>query len=401
MLVAFAFPPAGYIAHSRRRTGRRFRRATPRRRHRRRRSSAPRSGRSCVAGASVRLDPATAAGFGVGLAAGAALVDYGTTLIASSLMGAIVRARRRAWPKEPCSRRVKRMLLWTVATAALWAIGWAVPRPRGISVDEQWVVFGVYRRAHLPVPAEHDRQDVHPGRGGDVMGASMHVVFGTGPAGRAVADRTRPPRYPAPGWSTAAAARCSTGVETIGGDVTDPAFAQDGRRRRRAPCTSASTPPTTTAGPKSSRHCKKRSSTPPRRRRPSSSCSRTCTCTAPPRGAPMTRPPRSTRRARRAGRAPRCPPSSSTPTNAARSRSSSVGPADFIGPGVRDSAMGEFVFGPALDGKKAQTMGRPDTLHTYSYVPDIGRNLVLLGHTTMPTAESGTFPTRRPAPPGA
>jgi nucleoside-diphosphate-sugar epimerase len=52
---------------------------------------------------------------------------------------------------------------------------------------------------------------------------------------------------------------------------------------------------------------------------------------------------------------------------------------DFIGPGVRDSAFGEFVFEPALAGKRAQTMGRPDTLHTNSYVPEVGRNLVLLG----------------------
>jgi nucleoside-diphosphate-sugar epimerase len=52
---------------------------------------------------------------------------------------------------------------------------------------------------------------------------------------------------------------------------------------------------------------------------------------------------------------------------------------DFIGPGVRNSALGEFVFDPALQGKRAQTMGRPDTRHTYSFVPDIGRNLVTLG----------------------
>ena len=32
------------------------------------------------------------------------------------------------------------------------------------------------------------------------------------------------------------------------------------------------------------------------------------------------------------------------------------------------SAMGEHVFEPALGGKKAQTIGRPDTLHSYSYV---------------------------------
>ena len=53
--------------------------------------------------------------------------------------------------------------------------------------------------------------------------------------------------------------------------------------------------------------------------------------------------------------------------------------ADLVGPGVTASAMGEFVFGPVLAGKKAQTMGRPDTAHSYSYAPDVGRNLVLLG----------------------
>ena len=53
--------------------------------------------------------------------------------------------------------------------------------------------------------------------------------------------------------------------------------------------------------------------------------------------------------------------------------------ADLVGPGVTASAMGEFVFGAVVAGKRAQTMGRPDTLHSYSYAPDVGRNLVLLG----------------------
>jgi nucleoside-diphosphate-sugar epimerase len=53
--------------------------------------------------------------------------------------------------------------------------------------------------------------------------------------------------------------------------------------------------------------------------------------------------------------------------------------ADLVGPGVTASSMGERVFAPALKGKKAQTLGRPDTLHSYSYAPDVGRNLVLLG----------------------
>lgn len=53
--------------------------------------------------------------------------------------------------------------------------------------------------------------------------------------------------------------------------------------------------------------------------------------------------------------------------------------ADLVGPGVTASSMGEIVFDAALRGRSAKTMGRPDTLHSYSYAPDVGRNLVLLG----------------------
>ena len=87
---------------------------------------------------------------------------------------------------------------------------------------------------------------------------------------------------------------------------------------------------------------------------------------------------RSTPRARRPGPRRHVP-------GAARRAPAGRGPvvigraSDFVGPGVRDSAFGEFIFEPALVGKRAQTMGRPDTQHTYSYVPNVGRNLVLLG----------------------
>jgi nucleoside-diphosphate-sugar epimerase len=53
--------------------------------------------------------------------------------------------------------------------------------------------------------------------------------------------------------------------------------------------------------------------------------------------------------------------------------------ADFFGPQVRQSAVGEQVFQAALSGKKAQVMVSADTPHTYSYIPDIGRALVTLG----------------------
>jgi nucleoside-diphosphate-sugar epimerase len=52
---------------------------------------------------------------------------------------------------------------------------------------------------------------------------------------------------------------------------------------------------------------------------------------------------------------------------------------DYFGPRVLASAAGEQVFGRAVQGKSAQVAGDPDQPHTYSYVPDIGRGLVILG----------------------
>jgi nucleoside-diphosphate-sugar epimerase len=43
------------------------------------------------------------------------------------------------------------------------------------------------------------------------------------------------------------------------------------------------------------------------------------------------------------------------------------------------SAAGEQVFGRAVEGKSAQVVGDPDQPHTYTYVPDIGKGLVILG----------------------
>src|SRR5215208_7460475 len=52
---------------------------------------------------------------------------------------------------------------------------------------------------------------------------------------------------------------------------------------------------------------------------------------------------------------------------------------DFFGPRVLASAAGEQVFGRAVEGKSVQVAGDPDQPHTYTYVPDIGRGLVMLG----------------------
>jgi nucleoside-diphosphate-sugar epimerase len=51
---------------------------------------------------------------------------------------------------------------------------------------------------------------------------------------------------------------------------------------------------------------------------------------------------------------------------------------DFFGPRVLTSAAGEQVFGRAVEGKSAQLAGDPDQPHTYTYAPDIGKGLVVL-----------------------
>jgi nucleoside-diphosphate-sugar epimerase len=52
---------------------------------------------------------------------------------------------------------------------------------------------------------------------------------------------------------------------------------------------------------------------------------------------------------------------------------------DYFGPWGTSSAMGDRVFPPLLKGKSAQVGGRLDVPHTYTYVPDFGKALVILG----------------------
>lgn len=51
---------------------------------------------------------------------------------------------------------------------------------------------------------------------------------------------------------------------------------------------------------------------------------------------------------------------------------------DFFGPHAGKSAVGERYFLPLLRGKKAEVMGKPEALHSYTYVSDFGESLVRL-----------------------
>jgi len=53
--------------------------------------------------------------------------------------------------------------------------------------------------------------------------------------------------------------------------------------------------------------------------------------------------------------------------------------ADFYGPGVLESALGERIFGAALEGGPAEVLGNIDIPHTYLYIRDFAKGLVTLG----------------------
>ena len=53
---------------------------------------------------------------------------------------------------------------------------------------------------------------------------------------------------------------------------------------------------------------------------------------------------------------------------------------DYFGPrGAAQSNLGDRVFPAALAGKTATVLGDPDQPHTYTYLPDIGEGLAVLG----------------------
>jgi nucleoside-diphosphate-sugar epimerase len=54
-------------------------------------------------------------------------------------------------------------------------------------------------------------------------------------------------------------------------------------------------------------------------------------------------------------------------------------PSDYYGPRGIESGLGERVFAWALRGKKLSWLGSLDVPHTVSYLPDIGRGMVVLG----------------------
>ena len=96
-----------------------------------------------LAGAALWI-PATGLGLAVGLAAGSSLVGYGTELADLALQGAVSGLAVGALQALVLRRELRGALVWMLASAPLWALGWTVTTLAGIDVERQYMVFGAY-----------------------------------------------------------------------------------------------------------------------------------------------------------------------------------------------------------------------------------------------------------------
>jgi hypothetical protein len=88
--------------------------------------------------------PATALAMGIGLAVGAWVVGYGTSLPELALMGFITGIPLGAAQAYLLRDRLANAWVWAAAMPLLWALGWTVTTVGGIDVDQQFAVFGAY-----------------------------------------------------------------------------------------------------------------------------------------------------------------------------------------------------------------------------------------------------------------
>jgi hypothetical protein len=89
---------------------------------------------------------ASAVGYAVGLAAGAALVGYDTELGDLAAMGAVSGLTLGAAQGLALAAQDRKRLAiaWATAMPVLLALGWTVTTAGGISVEDQFTVFGAY-----------------------------------------------------------------------------------------------------------------------------------------------------------------------------------------------------------------------------------------------------------------
>ena len=90
-----------------------------------------------------RWIPTTTVGMSLGLLAGAAAVDYRTSLTDLMLMGAITGLLVGAAQTAALPRRTRYRWIWAAAMPVVWALGWAATTLIGVNVGEQFTNVGL------------------------------------------------------------------------------------------------------------------------------------------------------------------------------------------------------------------------------------------------------------------
>lgn len=88
--------------------------------------------------------PATTIGMGLGLLLGAWVVGYRTSLVDLAMMGALTGVVLGVAQTIALPRRTRTRWVWAAAVPLLWALGWTATTLGGISVEDQFTVFGAY-----------------------------------------------------------------------------------------------------------------------------------------------------------------------------------------------------------------------------------------------------------------
>jgi hypothetical protein len=91
-----------------------------------------------------RWIPATGIGMGLGLLLGAAVVGYGTSLGDLAVMGALTGVVLGVAQALALPIQIHLRWAWAAAMPVLWSLGWTVTTLGGISVDNQFTIFGAY-----------------------------------------------------------------------------------------------------------------------------------------------------------------------------------------------------------------------------------------------------------------
>ena len=208
--------------------------------------------------------------------------------------------------------------------------------------------------------------------------APRQVIFGTGAIGLATLDALRRRGEDVRMVNRSGTAPVPDDVEVLGGDASDPAFATAAAKGAQVVYQTLNPPYPSgwSCSPPSRPAC----SPPPRPPGPGWSAWRTSTCTAVPTASPSPRPAPMPPTPRKERFAPAWPATCSPPTQAGRVQVAIGRASDYFGPrGGAQSILGDRVIPAALAGKTATVIGDPDQPHTYTYLPDIGEGLAVLG----------------------